>query len=146
MIKRLFFTVIFCLLAIFLLAQADSLYLLLPQFSNPFYDTFSRNYIGSTSAGRGYTGVSVLGGLDNALLNPASVLPDSAKFFIEMNIKPSLEAEGYPLYANYTSPFPLGLLGLSFALENKFSLGVLYNLPKSITLDDYSFLSIREQI
>jgi len=139
MIKRLFFTVIFCLLAIFLLAQADSLYLLLPQFSNPFYDTFSRNYIGSTSAGRGYTGVSVLGGLDNALLNPASVLPDSAKFFIEMNIKPSLEAEGYPLYANYTSPFPLGLLGLSFALENKFSLGVLYNLPKSITLDDYSF-------
>ncbi len=36
MIKRLFFTAVFCLLAIFLLAQADSLYLLLPQFSNPF--------------------------------------------------------------------------------------------------------------
>ncbi|HNQ39036.1 MAG TPA: hypothetical protein PKO26_00350 [Candidatus Cloacimonas sp.] len=139
MIKRLFFTVILCVASVFLLAQTDSLYLLLPQFSNPFYDTFSRNYIGSTAAGRGYTGVSILGGLDNALLNPAAVLPDSALVFVEMNIKPSLEADGYPLYANYTSPVPIGLFGLSFPLENKFSFGVLYNLPKSITLDDYSF-------
>jgi len=56
-----------------------------------------------------------------------------------MNIKPSLEAQGYPLYANYTSSIPLGLMGVSIPLDNKFTLGMLYNIPKSITLEDFSF-------
>ena len=73
MLRHIILTVMFCLLFGFLAAQVDSLYL--PQFANPFYDTFSRNYNGTTAAGRGYTGVAILGGMDNALLNPASVLP-----------------------------------------------------------------------
>ncbi len=139
MFHRYFLIMVLCLIAGILFAQADTLSLPLPQFSNPFYDSFSRNYIGTTAAGRGYTGVSFRGDIDNALLNPASVVPDSSQVFVEMNIKPSLEAQGYPLYANYTSSIPLGLMGVSIPLDNKFTLGMLYNIPKSITLEDFSF-------
>ncbi|HPB18607.1 MAG TPA: hypothetical protein PLL35_01995 [Candidatus Cloacimonas sp.] len=139
MFHRYFLIMVLCLLAGILFAQADTLSLPLPQFSNPFYDSFSRNYLGTTAAGRGYTGVSFRGDIDNALLNPASVVADSSQVFVEMNIKPSLEAQGYPLYANYTSSIPLGLMGVSIPLDNKFTLGMLYNIPKSITLEDFSF-------
>jgi len=139
MFHRYLLIIVSCLLAGILFAQADTLSLPLPQFSNPFYDSFSRNYLGTTAAGRGYTGVSFRGDIDNALLNPASVVADSSQVFVEMNIKPSLEAQGYPLYANYTSSIPLGLMGVSIPLDNKFTLGMLYNIPKSITLEDFSF-------
>jgi hypothetical protein len=139
MFHRYFLIMVLCLIAGILFAQADTLSLPLPQFSNPFYDSFSRNYLGTTAAGRGYTGVSFRGDIDNALLNPASVVADSSQVFVEMNIKPSLEAQGYPLYANYTSSIPLGLMGVSIPLDNKFTLGMLYNIPKSITLEDFSF-------
>ncbi|HNW24263.1 MAG TPA: hypothetical protein PLE33_02215 [Candidatus Cloacimonas sp.] len=139
MFHRYLLIIVSCLLAGILFAQADTLSLPLPQFSNPFYDSFSRNYIGTTAAGRGYTGVSFRGDIDNALLNPASVVPDSSQVFVELNIKPSLEAYGYPLYANYTSSIPIGLMGVSIPVDDKFTFGMLYNVPKSITLEDFSF-------
>lgn len=110
-----------------------------PQFSNPFYDYFSRNYVSATAAGRAYTGLAYLGDSDNALLNPAAARPDSASFYLELDIKPPSEAEGYPMYANYTSPAPISLVGLSTGLGKDFSGAILYNTAKSIVLDDFSF-------
>ena len=143
MLRHIILTVMFCLLFGFLAAQVDSLYL--PQFANPFYDTFSRNYNGTTAAGRGYTGVAILGGMDNALLNPASVLPGLGTILVEMNVKPSMEADGYPMYANYVSKVPIGMLAINATIASKFSAGLLYSNPKSITLEDFSFYTNQGQ-
>ncbi|MEN6445822.1 MAG: hypothetical protein ABFC98_07245 [Candidatus Cloacimonas sp.] len=143
MLRRILSTLIFCLMFGFLLAQADSLYL--PQFASPYYDSFSRNYNGTTAAGRGYTGAAILGSAENALLNPASVIPDSALVYLEMNVKPSLEAVGYPMYANYVSSAPLGMFVLSAKMGDKLSWALLYNNPKSITLKDFSFYTNQGQ-
>ena len=143
MMRRIFFSVMFCLLLGFLNAQVDSLYL--PQFTNPYYDSFSRNYNGTSAVGRGYTGVAVLGGIDNALLNPASVLPETGTTLVEMNIKPSIEADGYPMYASYISNVPIGMFAICAKIAGKFSAGVLYSNPRSITLEDFSFYTNQGQ-
>lgn len=122
-----------------LLCAQEPLPLTLPQFSNPFYDAFTRNYVSAIAAGRGYTGIADQAGIGNALLNPAGVIPDSASIAVEVDIKPPVEAEGYPMYANYTSPVPFGMLGLSSDLGSGFAGGIIYNVPKSVTLDDFSF-------
>ncbi|GAB1365239.1 hypothetical protein MASR1M36_01100 [Candidatus Cloacimonadaceae bacterium] len=137
--NRLWALVPLLLLTVVLCAQQIPLQMPRPQFSNPFYDNFSRNYVNATAAGRGYTGLATLGDSDNALLNPAAAKPDSASFYLELDIKPPIEAEGYPMYANYTSPAPISLVGLSTNFGKDFSGALLYNVPKSITLDDFSF-------
>ena len=127
------------LIAAALSAQTgEGLQMVLPQFSNPFYDSYSRNFIGTMAAGRGYTGVANLGDISGFSLNPAVHLPDSAKVILDVNIKPGTEADGYQTEANYTSPPPLGLLAVGMGLTRNFSAGLVYSLPKSIRLDDYS--------
>lgn len=121
-----------------LLAQ-QPISLPLPQFANPFYDAYARNYVGTVAAGRGYTGVAAFGDIGNGLINPAGVVRDSATIMVEMDIKPPVEAEGYPMYANYTSPVPFGMLALSKDLGAGFGGGIIYNVPKSVSLDDFSF-------
>lgn len=110
----------------------------LPQFANPFYDFFSRNYLGVEAAGRGYTGSSILGSGLNVNLNPASLAPDSAMVFTEVNIKPPLSADGLGFNSRYSSPVPLAVFGFSFPITSKISSAITYNNPKSIILDDFS--------
>jgi hypothetical protein len=55
---------------------ADTLSVLnMPQLANPFFDFFTRNYLGVEAAGRGYTGTSVPGSGQNLFLNPAGCWP-----------------------------------------------------------------------
>jgi hypothetical protein len=110
----------------------------LPQFSNPFYDSFARNYPGTAAAGRGNTGVATLGDPATILLNPAGALPDSTLLYAELDFKPPIDALGYSTYARYSSPPPFGLLGVSGKFGSKVSAGLFYNLPKSVLLDDFS--------
>jgi hypothetical protein len=110
----------------------------MPQFANPFYDFFSRNYLGVEAAGRGYTGISILGSALNAQLNPASIQADSAMAYTELSIKPPLSAEGLSFNSRYSSPIPIGIFGFSFPISAKISSAIAYNNPKSIILDDFS--------
>jgi len=118
---------------------ADTLQVLqMPQFANPFYHSFSRNYLGVEAAGRGYTGTGVLGSAQTALINPATMITDSTRIFTEINIKPSVDAEGLEYTSRYSSPLPFGTLGLSFSLSPKVAAAIIYSNPKSIVLDDFS--------
>lgn len=119
----------------------EGLQMVLPQFSNPFYDSFSRNFIGTVAAGRGYTGVANLGDISGFSLNPAANLPDSVKIIFDINFKPGISAEGYQTEANYTSPNPVGLFAVGMGLSRNISAGVVYSVPKGIKLDDYSMFT-----
>jgi len=135
---RLTLVIVLCVCLGALFAQAP-LVLPLPQFSNPFYDAFSSNYLGTVAAGRGYTGVAALDNIGGALLNPASVLPDSAQLLLELNFKSAIDAEGYPLVAQYTSPIPFGQVAVGGQLGGDFTAGLIFSVPKSISLQDFSF-------
>jgi len=110
----------------------------LPQFANPFYEVYSRSYLGAEAAGRGFTGASILGEAGGFLINPATLRPDSARVFMEVNIKPPIDAYGYAYPSRYSSPVPFGMLGMSMPLSGKIGAALLYNMPKSIVLDDFS--------
>jgi hypothetical protein len=135
--------IILCLvLAGSLAAQsADTLFVLSsPQFTNPFYDAFSQNYIGVEAAGRGYTGAAVPGTAQAAYINPATMMADSAKVFIEVNIKPPVRTEGLAFESRYSSPMPFAVAGVSFPVGQRLAASISYNNPKSIVLDDFSIL------
>ncbi|MDY0151202.1 MAG: hypothetical protein RBS43_02890 [Candidatus Cloacimonas sp.] len=137
------FILLIALLALSWMLQAQNvsgLDLPLPQFTNPFYDSFSKNYPGINAAGRGNTGVAALGDATTLLLNPAGAVPDSTQLFLELDFKPPIEAYGYSTYARYSAPPPFSLLGVSGKLGSKVSGGLYYNMPKSILLDDFSIL------
>jgi hypothetical protein len=109
-----------------------------PQFTNPFYESFSRNYLGAEAAGRGYTGAAVPGNASGALVNPAVMMPDSAHVFTELNIKPSQDEVNLPLNSNYTSPMPLGLFGINARIGSRLAIAGMYSNPKSINLQAFS--------
>ncbi|MDD2227925.1 MAG: hypothetical protein PHY48_00770 [Candidatus Cloacimonetes bacterium] len=120
--------------------NADSLSLPLPQFLNPFYDSFSRNYFGAAATGRGYSGAAYLGDVAGVALNPAALLPDSTQLSVELNLKPPLQTFGYPSYAQYSSRLPFAMASLSGKLGEDISASIVYSLPKSIYLDDFSMI------
>ena len=128
------------LVVISLQAQsADTLQVIpMPQYANPFYEAFSRNYLGVEAAGRGYTGTAVAGSAQGALINPAIMMTDSTRVFTEVNIKPPVDAEGLAFSSRYSSPAPFGTLGVSFPLGTKIAAAVIYSNPKSLVLDDFS--------
>ncbi|MDD4309215.1 MAG: hypothetical protein PHO32_02445, partial [Candidatus Cloacimonetes bacterium] len=141
MLRYCYLLLLFGLLAGALSAQTDEgIELPMPQFSNPFYDSFGKNFTGTAASGRGYTGAAVLGDVSGVYLNPAVVLPDSAKLTIELNIKPPVDAEGYTYMARYSSPVPFGMLGITGKLSKNIGAGIVYGMPKSIKLDDFSVL------
>lgn len=130
------------MLATALSAQsADALFLIsTPQFMLPVYEAYSLNYLGVEAAGRGYTGTGVLGSAQGALLNPATMMVDSARVFTEVNIKPPIAAEGLLFQSRFSSPMPLGVFGFSFPLGKKIATALTYSNPKSLVLDDFSIL------
>ncbi|MDY0111445.1 MAG: hypothetical protein WC179_01285 [Candidatus Cloacimonadaceae bacterium] len=120
-----------------------------PQFINPIFDSFTRNYVSTSAMGRGYTGITIPGGVDNALLNPAAYLPDKAALHLELLAKPSIRVDfyaaqdtstGYNMTANdrLTSPVPFGIFAVGSSLGDHFSYGFLYSMPKTVRMDDFS--------
>jgi hypothetical protein len=114
-----------------------------PQFINPIFDSFTRNYVSTSAMGRGYTGITIPGGVDNALLNPAAYLPDKAALHLELLAKPSIRVDfyaaqdtstGYNMTANdrLTSPVPFGIFAVGSSLGDHFSYGFLYSMPKTV--------------
>lgn len=129
--------------------SADSLDFPQPHFVNPIFDSFTRNYISTSAMGRGYTGIAIPGGVDNVLLNPAGYAPDKASLHLEMLIKPPVDAifyaehdtlTGYTMTPEdrMTSPVPFGIVAGGGMIGYNFSYGLLYSLPKTIKVDDFS--------
>lgn len=121
--------------------EADSLNFPLPEYVNPFYDSFTRNYLSTVAMGRANTGVAMLDGLDNVLLNPAGYQPDFGSLHLEMLIKPPVDNSYYREGVNYNSPVPFGVAGVGGRLAGSFTGALLYSLPKSITVDNFYVLT-----
>ena len=108
-----------------------------PEYMNPIYDSFSRNYLSTAALGRGNTGAATLGNLDNVLLNPAGYLPEKASLHIEALIKPPVARDYYQEGTLYASPVPFGSAGVGGRLGTDFSGALVYSLPKNIRVEDF---------
>jgi len=120
-----------------------------PQFITPIFDSFTRNYVSTSAMGRGYTGITIPGGMDNALLNPAAYLPDKPALHLELLAKPSIKVDfyadqdtstGYNMTANdrLTSPVPFGIFAVGSSVNDHISYGFLYSMPKTVRMEDFS--------
>lgn len=136
---------LFCLLGAALGAQA--LDFPQPQYVNPIFDSFTRNYISTSAMGRGYTGLAIPGGVDNVLKNPAGYRPDKASLHLELLVKPPVDHDVYAMadtsiYYQMTpetlnSPVPVGILGGGGKIGPNFTYGLLYSLPKTVKVDNF---------
>lgn len=116
-----------------------------PQYVNPIFDSFTRNYISTSAMGRGNTGLAIPGGVDNVLLNPAGYLPDKASLHLELLIKPPVDSDIYAMADTsvyyqmspqvMTSPVPVGIVGGGGRIGPNFTFGLLYSMPKAIKVD-----------
>lgn len=136
-----------CLAGALFAQDADSLDFPQPQFVNPIFDSFTRNYISTSAMGRGHTGIAIPGGVDNVLLNPAGYIPDKASLHLEMLIKPPVDVEFYEDIMAGTSitpedrlvsPVPFGMLAGGGTLWRDITFAGIYSLPKTLTLDDFA--------
>lgn len=112
----------------------------LPQFMNPIYDGFTQNFTNAAATGRGYTGKSRMGSLNQVLQNPASAMIDEGQFYIDMSIKPPMDELNRDGDSRYTSPVPFGMFAIGTKLSEKFNIALAYSVPKSIVQDDYSVI------
>ncbi len=138
--KKHFLSIICLALSMVLMGQAIPLDFPLPQYMNPIYDGFSRNYVNATAAGSGYTGVSKPGRVEQILLNPAGYLIDDATMYVNMNVKPPISEMDYRAEARYSSPIPFGMIAYGFGIGPKLNAAIAYSMPKSLILDDFSII------
>ncbi|MCB5224576.1 MAG: hypothetical protein WCY21_07000 [Candidatus Cloacimonadaceae bacterium] len=140
--------ILLALLALGLHAQnRDSLEIELPQpqYMNPFFDSFTRNYISTSAMGRGSTGIALPGGVDNVLINPAGYDPDKPTLHLEMLAKVPVDVNTHAIAdtavyyklspQTMSSPVPLGIVGGGGKIGNHFTYGLLYSLPKTVKVD-----------
>ncbi len=120
-------------------ADPDSINAPLPFMMNPFFETYSTNYLGASALGRGNTGVSMLGDLDQVLLNPASYYPERSGMIFEIDTKPEISAESYPNEATLKGNSPIGIAGFGLPISEKAAVAFLYSMPRSIKMDAYSY-------
>ncbi len=133
--------ILLCLLlaASLLSAQAaDTLDFSMPQFANPIYGSFSRNYLSASAMGRANTGVALQGGVENLLLNPAGYQKDKPALYLEMLIKPPVKVDTVEGEDSYSSPVPFGVIGTGASLGSGFTAAALYSMPNTLKLDDFS--------
>jgi hypothetical protein len=148
MCRNLIFLLVLGLLGTALGAQApDTLTFPQPQYVNPIFDSFTRNYISTSAMGRGHTGLAIPGGVDNVLKNPAGYRPDKASLHLELLVKPPVDSDIYAMadtsvYYQMTnetmnSPVPVGIIGGGGRIGPNFTYGLLYSLPKTIKVDNF---------
>lgn len=112
-----------------------------PEFVQPYYDAYSRNFIDSEAAGRGHTGVAAEGGIEKAVFNPAAFHITGKQLYLEMFWKPPQnEMNQVKLLGDqsYASPMPLGAFGFGMNLGSEWCLGLLMQVPNTLEYDSYS--------
>jgi hypothetical protein len=119
-----------------------------PDFLASFYDHYTVNLLNARSLGMGGTAVSMQGGIEYALVNPAAFRAGMFQLYLEGNVKASVkEMNSYALYEednneaesqNLESGMPSGMFGFGFAPTPYLSLGTSFSLPQTVR---YSMLT-----
>ncbi len=130
--KRMLLTALVCAIG---LLSAQYLEFPAPWYLNSFYDYYADNYIGTKDAGRGYTGTSVMGNIDNVYLNPAAFKTDCFHVYYEMNAKMPYDEINKNATGDLTSPSALGMVGVSSQLMKNLNVGFSYAILKSAQYD-----------
>ncbi len=130
--KRVLLILLVCVIGVL---GAQKLEFTAPWYLNSFYDYYSDNYVGTKAAGRGYTGTSVMGNIDNVFLNPAAFKTDSFHVYYEMNAKMPADEINSNAPGDLTSPGALGMVGISSQIMENLNVGFSYSILKSIQYD-----------
>jgi hypothetical protein len=118
-------------------AQQDSLNFPAPQYMLPFYDHFTLNHLNVAAMGRGQTTNALIGKVENAVNNPATLESDKAFLYMELTIKPPINEINSPDSMRFSSPIPFGMVGISGKLFNNIYGAISYNVPKSVVYDSW---------
>lgn len=152
---RLFVVLCMTLCSAYLFAEPVQLNV--PDLFSGIFDQYAYNFVNTSMAGRGHTGISVRDRINVATQNPAAFRSNRPHFAIEIMVKnevyefnemywfnaPSLTEEGEmevrytETNMRYQSPFPFSYFGVGFAPVNNFNFGLSYSLNRSIK---YSFM------
>ncbi len=116
--------------------------LIAPDFIASFYDYYSVNLLNTRMLGMGATTVSIQGGIENALVNPAAFRGGLYKLNIEGLVKSSVkEMNSYASTEdpdvvvekqNLESGIPSGFVGIGFSPAPYLSLGTSISIPQTI--------------
>jgi len=117
---------------------AEPLNFVAPQFLQSYYDHYSNNYLNAISAGRGHTGVGLVGNIENALQNPAAFTTDHSQMYFEIFIKPPITEINKLQDQHYESLVPIGMWAYGFKVGEHFCLGANYSEPQSIEYNSFS--------
>lgn len=98
-----------------------------------FFNFYSHNKLSTTSAGRGYTGVALMGDISTAVINPASINFQKAQLYFEYGHKNGIEwlQEYYPgaILTKYKSGM---IYAFGYRISDYFQAGLIYK-------QDYSY-------
>ncbi len=121
-----------------------------PDYLASFYDYYTLNWLNTRSLGMGNSTVGVVGGIQNALLNPASLRARGLKVYVEAHIKDNVREKNHyikeeeqldgslkriklPDERNYLdSNIPAIHLGLSYSPRENISLGGSFSMPQMV--------------
>jgi hypothetical protein len=137
-IKRLLMLIMLAAAFCLVFAQADSLDFPAPQYMLPMYDHYTVNHSNVEAMGRGWTVDAVTGGAESAVNNPATLVSDKAKLYMELTIKPPLKEVNQSNEQMYTSPLPFGIFGFSGKVYKGLQGAISYNVPKSLVYDNFT--------
>ena len=104
---------------------------------HPFCDYYSENFLGADAAGRGYSGVADMGGIESTLLNPASLhIENKVQFYYELGLKNNI---GFlnEYYNNLEfSQYRKGTAyGLAYSINENYQIGLFFGKKHSINAE-----------
>lgn len=135
---KLVIIIIIAAFSLGLRAAEDPLEFPAPQYMLPIYDHYTINYLNVEALGRGFTTNATLGGVENAVNNPATLAGEKSALYMELAIKPPISEINPDNDQMYASPIPFGMFGFSGKLGKGLLGAISYNVPKSIVYDAFS--------
>jgi hypothetical protein len=123
-----------------------------PDLFNGIFDQFSYNFVGTSAAARGHTGVAMPSRIGGATLNPAVYRADDDHFAIEFLIKSSTKDFNTKLFREngdeinrywrvnnqLRSSLPFSYIGIGLSpMYDNWNMGISYALTRSLEYDAY---------
>lgn len=101
---------------------------------HPYSDFYSENFLGVDTAGRGYSGVANIGGIEATLINPASLqIENKIQFYYEYGSKKKMDYLKEYYNNSELSQYKKGIfLGLAYKISDYFQAGLFYGNKYSI--------------
>lgn len=104
---------------------------------HPFCDYYSENFLGADAAGRGYSGVADMGGIESTLLNPASLrIKNKIQFYYEFGFKNSIGfLNGYYNNLEFSQYRKGTAYGLAYSINENYQIGLFFGRKHSINAE-----------